>query len=113
MADVGVSAPDGQHAERVTERRFYVMSAVMGGMSALTLATGVVLGVAVGADRPDTGCLAEGVGVCMVNGFPVASLRDMPADPYDRCLFLLSVSSQYGGVEYDGSRVCEEVGENR
>lgn len=96
----------------MTERKFYIMSAVMGGMSALTLAMGVVLGVAVSASAPDTRCLADGVGVCQVGGYPVANLRDMPADPYDRCLFLLSVSSQYGGVEY-GPEVCDVIGGNR
>ena len=69
--------------------------------------------VSIGRQRPaGMDCLHSGQTVCVVDGVMVANMRDLPADPYDRCLYLLSLSTLSGGVDM-AAETCETIEESR
>lgn len=88
--------------------RTVIAGMVLGALAMLAIAT------VVNANRSPDGidCLRSGQTVCMVDGVMVANLRDLPTDPYDRCLYLLSLSTLSGGVDM-AAETCETIEENR
>lgn len=87
-----------------------LIALISGALTALAL---VVMAILVVTSRTDgTDCLQSGYAVCVVDGVTVANLTDLPVDPYDRCLFLLSLSVQTGGIDM-AAETCETIEENR
>lgn len=90
--------------------RFEALRIVLLGMVLGALA---MIGIVQITRQPDgIDCLRSGQAVCMVDGVMVANLRDLPTDPYDRCLYLLSLSTLSGGVDM-AAQTCETIEENR
>lgn len=64
-------------------------------------------------DSPGWDALRMGNRAGIVGGVLVVAVDDMPADPYDRCMYLLSISGRLGGLPYDTAMLCEPIKENR